>query len=119
VVVGVTALFGAIALVGATFSTDLRESRRLASPDGRFELIYLTGAAAFAPDVHHHYRIRTNDGLLAREWRLGCVPENPPRRIDWDGPGTLLVEFGPARPAPVRISVDRDTGQPDRTFDQC
>ncbi|MGU3503293.1 hypothetical protein [Mycobacterium sp. C31M] len=85
------------------------------SPDGAFELVVLSGSAAFAPDPVWELRLHTRAGLLSREYDLGCVNADTLalNGIGWSGPRNIRAVLSTGA---VDIAVD-DAGRPDRTVD--
>lgn len=108
----------AVAFAGwlaTAFQSDLTVESRQPSPGASLELVVLSGSATFAPDPVWELRVRTHQGLLSREYDLGCVNADvlALNSIDWIGPRTVRVTLSGGV---VDIAVDGD-GRPDRTVD--
>lgn len=99
----------------SVFQTDLATESRLESADGTLELVVYSGSAFVAPDPVWELRLHTRQGLLSREYDLGCVNADvlSLNGIEWTGPQTLRVTLSSGV---VDIAVDGD-GRPDRTVD--
>ncbi len=109
---------GAVAFAGwfaTTFQSDLTVQSRQDSPAGGLELVVLAGSATFAPDPIWELRVRTDAGLLSREYDLGCVNADVValNGIGWAGPRTIRAVLSNGI---VDIAVD-EAGRPDRTVD--
>lgn len=109
---GIVAFTGWFATV---FQSELTLDSRHASPGGGMEIVVLRGSAAFAPDPVWELRIRTDAGLLSREYDLGCVNLDAAvlNAIGWTGPRSIRAVLSNGV---VDIAVD-DAGRPDRTVD--
>ncbi|MGW0163330.1 hypothetical protein ACWDUN_28815 [Mycobacterium sp. NPDC003323] len=108
----------AVAFAGwfaTTFQSELSVQSRQDAPGGGMELVVFTGSATFAPDPIWELRIRTDAGLLSREYDLGCVNADVVslNGIGWVGPRVIRVVLSNGI---VDIAVD-DAGRPDRTVD--
>ncbi|WP_241473396.1 hypothetical protein [Mycolicibacterium neoaurum] len=109
---------GAVAFAGwfaTAFQSDLTVDSRQAAPTGGMELVVLRGNALMAPDPVWELRVRTDAGLLSREYDLGCVNADMVslKGIGWAGPGVIRAVLSDGI---VDIAVD-DAGRPARTVD--
>lgn len=109
------AAIGFLGWFASAFAPDLTTESRLESADGSLELVVYGGSASVAPDPLWELRLHTRDGLLSREYDLGCVNADvlSLNGIDWIGPRTLRVTLSSGV---VDIAVD-GAGRPDRTVD--
>lgn len=109
------AAIGFTGWLASVFQTDLATESRLKSADGALELVVYSGSAVVAPDPVWELRVHTRDGLLSREYDLGCVNGDvlSLNGIQWTGLRTLRVMLSSGV---VDIAVD-DAGRPDRTVD--
>lgn len=101
--------------LATAFQSDLTVESRQASPAASLELVVLSGSATLAPDPVWELRVRTHQGLLSREYDLGCVNGDvlSLNSIGWSGPASIRAVLSNGV---IDITVDGD-GRPDRTVD--
>ncbi len=98
----------------------------LAAPPGpgvAYEVVVREGTDGWI-DPAWELTIRQRDGLLAREWPLGCVSGDDPARaykgVEWESRDRLRVM---TRRGPINVPVNRRTGEPQPldqdTWDGC
>lgn len=72
-------------------------------------------AAGSDDDPVWRISVRQTGSLMARQWVVGCVPQDGPDgvfgAVTWTAPDQLVVVLEHDR---LRVSVDAGTGQPDR-----
>jgi hypothetical protein len=104
-----------LAVVGPRF-----EAERIASPDGRFDLV-VQSRWSFIGD-EHTLSLRTRDGLAARELTVfGCVNDDIEQfdGVKWTGADTATVTIGLGDGRQRRVVVTFDAeGQPDRLVER-
>lgn len=101
--------------LATAFQSDLTVESRQPSPGASLELVVLSGSATLAPDPVWELRVRSHQGLLSREYDLGCVNADvlSLNTIGWSGPTSIRAVLSSGV---VDIAVDGD-GRPDRTVD--
>ncbi|WP_157520740.1 hypothetical protein [Herbidospora daliensis] len=73
--------------------------------------------AGLGPDAVMWLSLRRDDGLLSREWELGCFNDDVPGdgfdSVRWTGPDTLEIRVGDGRAFPVALHPG--SGRPQTT----
>ncbi|RBQ16880.1 hypothetical protein DP939_27835 [Spongiactinospora rosea] len=84
---------------------------------GPYRIHLQQSMAGLGPDMVTWLSLRRENGLLTREWDLGCfnddVPEDAFDSVKWTGPNTLEIRVTDGRTFP--IPLDPTSGRPQTT----
>lgn len=100
-----------VAVHALSLTGDLSEHSRYRSPDGGRELVVYRGSVIIDPTWE--LRVRSGNGIAAREWDGGCIntEQDSFTRAEWAGPDQLRIHLAGGDPIDVRL--DSTTGRPD------
>ncbi|MFG1947813.1 hypothetical protein [Nonomuraea sp. NPDC048826] len=110
-----------LALLGGSVSLMFGSVEQLGFVDGPapYRIRVQQSAAGLGPDAMVWLSVRRDDGLLTREWHLGCFNDDDPGdgfdTVTWTGPHAVEIRVNDGRTFPV--ALDPASGRPKTTAD--
>lgn len=117
-VIIVSGLGGCVALLGGLVVTAFTAAKEVGYVEGPapYSIRLRESTGGLGPDQVTWLSVRKDDGLLSKEWHLGCVNDDDPDdafdTVTWTGPASVEVRVNDGRTFPVTLDA---SGRPRTT----